>query len=270
MMRSFLKAWIVTSASVAAASSAAAQTPLFDALPTLDESRGFDADRAQLCLLGAKVVEKAADYDLIKPDSTKYLRAVEAGPKLELILQDRTQTDVIFQNRIDAVKSEYALFQAADKKERKRLFKLAKDSNKRCGKPMQRTKVKNIGLTNEKAALITGVNADTARLCYAIASEKAGTSLAGLIDSLIQASTWNKVYIQARHREGAPQDELIENLKIADEKVALKSADKDVVLGLYETCGEKYERATFEHKLNQPAASEDGEMPEPVSLVDWD
>lgn len=270
-MRKIFKTAILTTAAVAAATSASAEMPLFSALSTMGDARGFDADRAQQCLLGAKVVESGAEFGLIKTDSAKYLRAVSVVPKLELVLQERTQTDTIFRSRIDGIKAEYAMFKAADKKKRKRLFKLAKDSNKKCGKPMERTKVENIGMTSGRAALITGVDAKTARLCYAIASEKAGTSIVTLIDSLIQASTWNKVYIQASHREGAPQDELIENLKIVNEKKALKEADKDVVLGLYESCGEKYERATFEYKLNQPAAPIPGEdTPEFVSIVDWD
>ncbi len=270
-MRKVFKTAILATVGVAAAASASAEMPLFSALSTMQDKRGFDAERAQQCLLGAKVVETGADLGFIKTDSAKYLRAVDVVPKLELVLRDRTQTDTIFQAHIDDIKTEFVMFKTADKKKQKRLFKLAKDSNKKCGKPMARTKVKNIGITTAKAAMITDVDAKTARLCYAIASEKAGTNLASLIDALLQSSTWNKVYIQATHREGAPQDVLVENLKIADEKAALKTTDKNIVLGLYESCGDKYERASFEYKLNQPAAPAAGEEePTYVSSVDWD
>lgn len=268
-MRKYVFAGVSAAVCLLVSTASFAQTPLFDAMEVMESKGGFDLERSQQCLLGAKVVEAAAEYGHIEAGSTKHARAVAAGPKLEIILKDRTQTQVIFDQKVAEIKSEYNAFRAADKKERKRLFKIAKGTNKMCGRPMARLKPATITRTEDRAALIKGVDSNTARLCYAVSGQDLGTSFADILDSIVKSTTWSRVYIQAKRREGVPSTELVEPLKADEEKARLKEVGTERALSLYESCGKTYDKAAFEYKLTAPEAPKAGEEPELVSTVDW-
>lgn len=271
VMKRGLYVGLVSAACLSVSQLAMAQTPLFEAMEVMDQSkRGFDLERSQQCLLGAKVVEAASEFGLIEAGSTKHERAVTTGPKLERILKNRTQTQVIFDQKIGEIKSEYNIFKTAEKKERKRLYKIARGTNKVCGRPLARLNSTTISRTNERAALIKGVDSNTARLCYAVAGQGSNTSLLDILSSVVQRSTWSSVYMQAKRREGVPSTELIEPLKIDDEKTRLKEVGTDRALQLFEDCDKKYKRAEFEYKLTAPEAPKAGEEKPPLeSIVDW-
>lgn len=243
--------------------SAEEATPIFNALEVNEETI-LDLDRVQQCLLGAKTVQHASTIDMIKPDSKKAVRAVKSAPKLELLLRERTQTDSNFQAHVGAVKAEYDIFKAAGKDEKKRLFKIAKDTNKACGKKVERLTLKGMGRYRKMALLVPEMSSETAKICMAVSSNKAD-STAGFLASLLQSVLWSEVYKKEKRREGMPDDEIIEAPKLKDAKAALKEIDKDRAMSLFKTCGDQYDTASFEYKLTEP-----DEEPDFVSSVEWD
>ncbi|MGJ8564638.1 MAG: hypothetical protein ACSHXY_13935 [Alphaproteobacteria bacterium] len=247
----------------APAASAQGATPLFDALATNAETK-LDIDRVQQCLLGAKTMQHASTIDMVKSDSKKAVRATKAAPILEALLRERAQTESHYMTRLAAVKAEYDVFKAGDKDTQKNLFKIAKDTNKACGKSTERMKLKSMGRFRKIGELVPEMSSKTAQLCMAVSSNKLD-STSGILSSLMQSLVWSEVYKKEKRREGFPDDEIIEMPKIKESKAALKEADKDLAMTLFETCGEQYDKASFEYKLTEP-----DEEPEFVSAIDWD
>lgn len=261
--RRFFTAILVAVFAMVPLASAQDATPIFDSLETNVDTK-LDVDRLQRCLLGAKAVQHASTIDLIKPDSKKAVRATKSAPKLEALMRERAQTDAHQMSRLKAVKAEYDIFKAADKDEKKRLFKIAKNTNKACGRHVERLTLKNIGRYRKMAELVPEMSSETAELCLAVSSNSIESS-SSLLTVLMQTILWSEVYKKEKRREGVEDSEIVETPKIKDSKAALKDIDKDRAMSLFKTCRDQFETASFEYKLTEPE-----EAPEFVSAVEWD
>ncbi len=264
-MKDLLKLALVSAICMGSSAIVDAQTstPLYDALAATEDTKLTD-ERVQQCLLAQRTIIRSIDLGLIDDDSNKAVRAISTAPKIEAALRERMQTEVRFDKVMGEVKAEYDVFKTADKKTQKNLYKIAKSQNKSCGRPYERMKLASLGRTSGVAKLMQPVTPETAKSCYAIATQNTG-SFADMLDSLLQGVVWNRAYQMAKHRQGHPQTEKVEPLKRDEAQKSLKAMDKTRAMSLFKDCKQKYEEAAFEYKLNQPE-----EAPEFVSSVNWD
>ncbi len=245
------------------------KTPLYNALENYSgavKNTVKREERQKFCLLGMKTYDYAANHlGTVKPDSAKAIRARKTAPILQAYLYENMQTKANYDQAIQEVKTEFSYFKNANKKEQKRLVRIAKKKNKICGKRIENIKISSIGKYRKIAELIPQMSSKTAELCYAVTLQSSSAATIGeLLNVGEQMVTWKRVYVKEKRREGVSDNELVEPFNSDDAKKALEDIDKQTALRLYDECPAKYKKAKFEQKLEKV-----DENAKPVSWVDW-
>jgi len=243
-------------------SSWASDTIIFDTMedyvaPTKNNIRlPMTDDRVLQCLLSAKTLEYAAsNTELIDSDHAKAVRAKNDAPKFEILLKNRMQTDLLFNRDIGKVKAEYEIFKSSEKGDQKRLFKMAKDINKSCGRRVKTMIPASMQRARNTAALMVPLSSEKAAMCSAAAMNDV-TSLNDLVGIINQAAVWQTTYQFAKRREGHPEDQKVKHLALDDSRKMLKSLSADQALELHKTCQQNYKDAVFKYNLDKPNTSD--------------
>jgi len=238
-------------------------TPLFDDMAEKNYGEKGSLERYETCLLAIKTYDYGVkELGLAKADSKQAVRADKALPFVTLGLETKTQTPLLFNRSLAKVKSEFAVFKAADSKAQKNLFKIAKGPNKTCAKPYDDRKLEGYGRLDKTSDYLADVGSEEALLCASVAVKGLSMDRASFMTGFVQYLSWEKTYQNALRREGHPDDQIIEALKIKEVEKKVQDIDESRALELYETCPTKFKKAKFQADLkkDEPAA---------VPVVDW-
>lgn len=253
MIRFSVKAGLAIAALLLSASPALAQssTPIYDMMAAKEKGERFSLDQRKLCLLAIKTYDygvKELDFD--KPDSKKAVRADKALPFTAIDLKQKTQTKLLFDRAVSEVTSEFSVFKNSDRKTQKKLFSAAKGMNKTCGRSYQNADLSKYGtLSNSVSKFIGPMSSDDALICMNVALSGAKTDRSALAAGLIEMFVWQEVYEDSMRREGHPDDQIIERVKIDDLEERVKAMDSDKTLAMFDTCKDSYKKARYQADL---------------------
>ena len=264
-MRLVITTALATALLSVSAMTASAQnaTPMYDKMSAKEYGEKFSLEQRKLCLLAIKTYDYGVkELGLDKPDSKRAVRADKALPFVAIELESKTQTKLLFDRAVADVKSEFAVFKAADKKAQKSYFSAAKNPNKTCAKPYDDRKLEGYGSASLAAEFLPPVSSEHALICSNIAISALRADRSAFTTSFLQYVTWSEAYELALRREGYPEDELIETLSIDDIEEKVAELDDSKSLDLYDTCPAQYKKAKFQADLqkNEPAE---------VPVIDW-
>lgn len=244
-------------AGIQAQTPAQVQTPIFDAIEIsgdVTEGKNKDLEYEKRCLLALKVYDYGAQtLGLTSTDSTKAVRAQKVLPIAAAHMYLDAQTQSRFDDAVNDVKSEFAHFKAADGKEQKNLFKLAKKINKPCSKYRQNVKLEKIGRSRRLADIIPRMSSEKAKKCHAVIISRIPTmtSAEERLRGVISVLDWDEVYKKEKRREGFPDNEGIEMLSIDKQREYAKDINESEALQLYETCPAMHKKAQFRLSLQK-------------------
>jgi len=238
-------------------------TPLYNQMAEREFGEKVTVERGKLCLLAVKTYDYGVkELGLADADSKQARRADKALPFSTISLKDFTQTDLMFDHAVSDVVDEFSVFKAADSKTQKKFMKAAKGANKTCAKQFEDKKLEGYGRIADASEYLTDISSEDALGCMSVTLSGITADRSTLTTGFQQYLVWGEVREAALRREGYPEDQLIERMKIDDVKNALQDISESKALSLYDMCAVRYKKAHFQANLKKDEPAE-------VPVIDW-